>query len=131
MRNYHIAVIPGDGIGHEVCQEGIRVIDASAEMLGKYQVSYETFPWGCEYYLQHGEMMPKDALKILATFEAIYFGAVGFPTVPDTVSLHGLLLPIRQGFEQYACIRPNLLLPGVPTPLKDKVVGDIDFIVVR
>jgi tartrate dehydrogenase/decarboxylase / D-malate dehydrogenase len=131
MHNYHIAVIPGDGIGREVCPEGIKVIEAAAEVLGDFRVVFESFPWGCEYYLEHGKMMSGDALHILRPFDAIYFGAVGFPSVPDHVSLHGLLLPIRQSFEQYANVRPSLLFPGVPSPLKGKKIGDIDFIVVR
>jgi tartrate dehydrogenase/decarboxylase / D-malate dehydrogenase len=131
MHNYNIAVIPGDGIGHEVCPEGIKVIRAAADVFGDFRVGFESFPWGCEYYLEHGEMMPGNALDILRPFDAIFFGAVGFPTVPDHVSLHGLLLPIRQGFEQYANVRPSLLFPGVPCPLKDKKIDDIDFVVVR
>jgi tartrate dehydrogenase/decarboxylase/D-malate dehydrogenase len=131
MKNYHIALLPGDGIGHEVCPEGVKVIQATAELLGDFRMDFESFPWGCEYYLQHAKMMSSAALKILESFDAIYFGAVGFPTVPDHMSLHGLLLPIRQGFEQYANVRPSLLMPGVPTPLKDKQPGEIDFIVVR
>jgi tartrate dehydrogenase/decarboxylase/D-malate dehydrogenase len=122
--------MPGDGIGHEVCPEGVKVMAAAGDLFG-YRISYESFDWGCEYYLQRGEMMPADALKQLEPFDAIYFGAVGFPTVPDHISLHGLLLPLRQGFEQYANVRPSLLLPGVPCPLRDKAPGDIDFVVVR
>lgn len=131
MKYYEVALLPGDGIGHEVCPEGVKVMRAAADLLGGFQINFETFPWGCEYYLQHGEMMPGAALKLLEPFNTIYFGAVGFPSVPDHISLHGLLLPIRQGFEQYANLRPNLLLPGVPTPLKGKNPGEIDFIVVR
>lgn len=131
MRHYQVALIPGDGIGHEVCPEGVKVLAAAGDLLGSYRITYEPFPWGCEYYLTHGEMMAPDALRILAPFDAIYFGAVGFPSVPDHISLHGLLLPIRQGFEQYANVRPSVLLPGVPGPLRDKGPGDIDFIVVR
>jgi tartrate dehydrogenase/decarboxylase / D-malate dehydrogenase len=131
MNHYNIAVIPGDGIGREVCPEGIKVMQAAAVVCGNFQLNFESFPWGCEYYLEHGRMMSADALKILQPFDAIYFGAVGFPSVPDHVSLHGLLLPIRQGFEQYANVRPSLLFPGVPSPLKDKKIGDIDFVVVR
>ncbi len=130
MRHYHVALLPGDGIGHEVCPEGVKVLAAAGNLLG-FQIEHEAFPWGCEYYLQHGEMMPRDALKTLESFDAIYFGAVGFPSVPDHISLHGLLLPIRQGFEQYANVRPCLLLPGVPCPLKGKGPGDIDFVMVR
>ena len=131
MRDYQVALLPGDGIGHEVCPEGVKVISAVSELLGCFRVTYEAFPWGCEYYLQHGEMMAQDALRILEPFDAIYFGAVGYPSVPDHISLHGLLLPLRQGFEQYANVRPSLLLPGVPGPLKDAGSGGIDFVVVR
>ena len=132
LKEYHIAVIPGDGIGKEVTPEGVRVLDAVAQASGAFRLSYDYFPWGCEYYLEHGEMMPKDGLKTLEPFDAIYFGAVGFPAkVPDHISLRGLRLPICQGFDQYACVRPSLLLPGIPSPLANKQPGDIDFIVVR
>jgi tartrate dehydrogenase/decarboxylase/D-malate dehydrogenase len=131
MRSYHIAVIPGDGIGNEVMPEGIKALDAAAEAAGGFRLRYDHFPWGCEYYLRHGEVMSPDATKILRDFDAIYFGAIGFPTVPDHVSLWGLRLPICQGFEQYANIRPSVLLPGVPGPLAGKRPGDIDFVVVR
>lgn len=131
MNHYHIAVIPGDGIGREVCPEGIKALDAAADITGSFRLTYESFPWGCEYYLKHGRMMAGDGLKTLEQFDAIYFGAVGFPSVPDHISLHGLRLPICQGFEQYANIRPSLLLPGVDSPLAGKQPGDIDFIVVR
>jgi len=131
MRDYHIAVIPGDGIGREVCPEGLKALDAVAEITAAFRLHYESFPWGCEYYLAHGEMMPAGALHILEPFDAIYFGAVGFPTVPDHISLHGLRLPICQGFDQYANVRPSLLLPGVRGPLHGKQEGDIDFVVVR
>ena len=114
MREYHVALLPGDGIGHEVCPEGVKVIAAAGDLFGDFRISYEAFPWGCEHYLARGEMMPQDALRILEPFDAIYFGAVGFPSVPDHISLHGLLLPVRQGFEQYANVRPSLLLPVVP-----------------
>jgi tartrate dehydrogenase/decarboxylase/D-malate dehydrogenase len=131
MQDYHIAVIPGDGIGQEVCPEGLKVLDAAADISGAFRLHYDTFPWGCEYYLEHGQMMADDALKTLEQFDAIYFGAVGFPTVPDYITLHGLRLSICQGFDQYANIRPSLLLPGVQSPLHGKKEGDIDFIVVR
>jgi tartrate dehydrogenase/decarboxylase/D-malate dehydrogenase len=131
MREYNIAVIPGDGIGQEVCPEGLGALDAVAEATGEFRLAYEAFPWGCEYYLAHGQMMDSHGLEILRNYDAIYFGAVGFPTVPDAVSLHGLRLPICQGFDQYANIRPSLLLPGIRSPLRDKAEGDIDFVVVR
>lgn len=131
MHDYRIAVIAGDGIGQEVCPEGLKVLAVAAEITNSFRLHTESFPWGCEYYLEHGKMMADDALEILEEFDAIYFGAVGFPTVPDHVSLHGLRLPICQGFEQYANLRPSLLLPGVPSPLRAKQAGDIDFVVVR
>jgi tartrate dehydrogenase/decarboxylase/D-malate dehydrogenase len=131
MHDYSIAVIAGDGIGQEVCPEGLKVLAAAAEIISSFRLHAEFFPWGCEYYSKHGKMMASDALKILEGFDAIYFGAVGFPSVPDHVSLHGLRLPICQGFEQYANLRPSLLLPGVSSPLRAKLAGDIDFVVVR
>jgi len=131
MRDYTIAVIPGDGIGNEVVPEAVRVLDAAGDVTGSYRLRYEQFPWGCEYYLRHGEMMARDGLDILRPFDAIFFGAVGFPTVPDHVSLRGLRLPICQGFEQYVCYRPSVLLPGVRSPLAGKQPGDVDFVVVR
>jgi tartrate dehydrogenase/decarboxylase/D-malate dehydrogenase len=131
MRAYRIAVIPGDGIGQEVTPEGLKALNAAAEVAGGFRLAYETFPWGCERYLAHGALMPADGLQILADFDALYFGAVGWPSVPDHVSLWGLRLPICQGFDQYANLRPSVLLPGVPGPLRDKAPGDIDFVVVR
>lgn len=131
MRGYHVAVVPGDGIGQEVAPEGIRVLDSVGEIGGLYRIDWEYFPWGCEYYLKTGRMMPEEGLKILEQFDAIYFGAVGFPSVPDHVSLRGLRLPICQGFEQYVCLRPSLLLPGIQSPLANKKAGEIDFVVVR
>ena len=131
MRDYSVAVIPGDGIGNEVVPEAVRVLDAAGDVTGSCRLRYEQFPWGCEYYLRHGEMMARDGLDILRPFDAILFGAVGFPTVPDHVSLRGLRLPICQGFEQYVCYRPSVLLPGVRSPLAGKQPGDVDFVVVR
>jgi len=131
MQDYHIAVIPGDGIGQEVCPEGLKVLEAAADISAAFRLHFDTFHWGCEYYLEHGRMMAEDALKTLEQFDAIYFGAVGFPTVPDHITLHGLRLPICQGFDQYANIRPSLLLPGVQSPLAGKKEDDIDFVVVR
>jgi len=131
MNEYNIAVIPGDGIGNEVCPEGLKVLQAAAEITGTFCLHTESFPWGCEYYLEHGQMMADDGVKRLEAFDAIYFGAVGFPTVPDHISLRGLRLPICQGFDQYANVRPSLLLPGIQSPLRGKVEGDIDFIVIR
>ncbi|HLY72781.1 MAG TPA: tartrate dehydrogenase [Planctomycetota bacterium] len=131
MKTYRIALIPGDGIGQEVAPQGVRVLDTVAKAAGSFRLDYESFPWGCAYYLQHGRMIAEDALQILKGFDAIYFGAVGFPSVPDHISLRGLRLPICQGFDQYVCLRPALLLPGVKSPLSGRKAGDIDFVVVR
>src|ERR1700682_4402334 len=117
-RKFRIAVIPGDGIGNEVVPEGLRVLDRlAATSGGTLAFEYESFPWGCEYYLRTGRMIDAAALARLARFDAIYFGAVGWPGVPDHVSLWGLRLAICQGFDQYACVRPVRLLPGIePSP---------------
>ncbi|SDK93666.1 tartrate dehydrogenase [Natronincola ferrireducens] len=131
MKKYKIAVIPGDGIGNEVTAEGVKVLDTFAALKGDIHFDYEYFPWGCEYYLKTGNMMDPNGLKILKDFDAILLGAVGYPSVPDHISLHGLLLKIRQGFNQSVNLRPIKLLPGAPCPLKDKRPEDIDFIVVR
>ncbi|MGQ9630754.1 MAG: tartrate dehydrogenase [bacterium] len=131
MGEYAIGVIPGDGIGKEVIAEGLKVLNAVAEADGRLKLEFESHPWGCEYYMKEGEMMPRDGLEILGQYDAIYLGAVGHPKVPDYVSLWGLLLPIRRAFDLYANVRPVKLLKGVPSPLKDKGAGDIDFVVVR
>jgi len=131
MRDYHIAVIPGDGIGNEVAPEGVRVLAEIAKATGAFGLRYDYFPWGCAYYLSSGKMMPDDGLSILKQFDAIYFGAVGFPTVPDHISLRGLRLAICQSFEQYVCYRPSELIPGVKSPLANKKPGDLDFVVIR
>lgn len=131
MKAYHIAVIPGDGIGLEVMNEGIKLLNAFAALRGNICFTYETFPWGCEYYLKHGTMMEENGLERLKKFDSILLGAVGFPGVPDHISLHGLLIKIRQGFNQYINLRPIKLLPGAPCPLKNKGPEDIDFIVIR
>jgi tartrate dehydrogenase/decarboxylase/D-malate dehydrogenase len=131
MKDYKIALIPGDGIGQEVAPQGVNVINAAGEITGSFRIRWDSFPWGCEYYLKTGRMMAEDGMKQLQSFDAIYFGAVGFPSVPDHISLRGLRLPICQGFDQYVCLRPSLLLPGVKSPLAGKMAGEIDFIVVR
>ncbi|MBI3854288.1 MAG: tartrate dehydrogenase [Planctomycetes bacterium] len=131
MKEYRIALIPGDGIGEEVAPEGVKVLNAAGEISGAFRLRWEPFPWGCNYYLKTGRMMAEDGLQQLAPFDAIYFGAVGFPSVPDHISLRGLRLPICQGFDQYVCLRHSLLLPGVKSPLANKKAGEIDFVVVR
>jgi tartrate dehydrogenase/decarboxylase/D-malate dehydrogenase len=124
-----VAVIGGDGIGPEVVGAGIRVLEAAAEDDPSLDLEFTEFPWGCEYYLEHGRMMPDDALETLAAFDVFYLGAVGWPTVPDHVSLWGLLLPIRRGFDQYVNLRPTRVLRGVESPLSE--AGTLDITVVR
>ncbi len=126
----NIAVIPGDGIGKEVMPEGIRVLDVVCKKLG-IDIHWQWYGWSCETWLETGSMMPKDGIEQLAKFDAIYLGAVGFPTVPDHISLWGLLIPIRREFEQYVNLRPVRLFEGVSCPLANKKPGDIDFYVVR
>ena len=131
-RTFRIAVVPGDGIGREVVPEGVRVLEAvAAGSGGAVGFGYEWFPWGCEHFLRTGRMMDEDGLERLATFDAIYFGAVGWPGVPDHVSLWGLRLAICQGFDQYACVRPVRLLPGIESPLRGATAETIDWVVVR
>jgi tartrate dehydrogenase/decarboxylase/D-malate dehydrogenase len=130
MHTYRVAVIPGDGIGREVSEAATRALDAAAEGF-TFRFAWERFPWGSEHYFEHGCMMPSDALDRLRSFDAIFFGAVGDPRLQDNVTLNGLLLPIRRGFDQYACVRPAILYPGVRCPLEGKRPGDIDFVVVR
>ena len=130
MKTYKIAVIGGDGIGPEVLAEGIKVLDKAAA-LGGFTFEYTHFPWGCRYYLETGRMMPENGIEILSAFDAIYLGAVGYPGVPDHISLWGLLLEIRHGFDQYINLRPVKLLHGAPCPLKDVSPEDIDMIVIR
>src|SRR5438876_3874430 len=125
---FRIAVIPGDGIGQEVVPEGLRVLDSLSE---EPRFAYEHFPWGCQYYLQTGRMMDDDGLDRLQGFDAIYFGAVGWPGVPDHISLWGLRLAICQGFDQYANVRPVRLLAGVPSPLRNATAENLDWVVVR
>jgi tartrate dehydrogenase/decarboxylase/D-malate dehydrogenase len=129
-RPYRIAVIPGDGIGTEVVPAGQQVLEAAAATYG-FSVEWTSFDWSCERYVRTGTMMPADGLDQLRAFDAIYLGAVGYPGVPDHVSLWGLLLPIRRGFHQYVNLRPVRLLPGVDSPLRDRAAGSIDLMVVR
>ncbi len=132
MKHFPIAVIAGDGIGKDVIAEGIRTLDALSEVTSSFRFEYEHFPWGCEYYLQHGSMMAGDGLKQLERFPAIYFGACGFPAlVSDHIALWGLILPIRKYFEQYVNLRPIRLLPGLRGRLLDKGPDDINFVCVR
>ncbi|WP_291993006.1 tartrate dehydrogenase [Candidatus Accumulibacter sp. ACC003] len=132
MTTHKIAVIAGDGIGKEVMPEGLRVLEAAAGKFG-FDLQFTTMDWAnCDYYLEHGEMMPADWFEQLKDFDAIYFGAAGWPDkVPDHISLWGSLLKFRRRFDQYVNLRPVRLMPGVPCPLAGRQVGDIDFYVVR
>ncbi|ART82381.1 tartrate dehydrogenase [Oceanisphaera profunda] len=130
MSQFNIAVIPGDGIGKEVIPEGLKVLQAAAEKHG-IELSFTHFDWSCETYHKTGRMMPEDGLEQLKAFDSIFLGAVGFPGVPDHISLWGLLLPIRRAFNQYVNLRPVRLFEGLQSPLANKKPGDIDFYVVR
>ena len=125
-----IAVIPGDGIGKEVIPQGIRALEAAGRKHG-IEYRWTEFDWSCETYHQTGRMMPQDGIEQLQSFDAVYLGAVGFPGVPDHVSLWGLLIPIRREFDQYVNLRPVRLFEGIPCPLAGKKPGDIEMLVVR
>ena len=129
-KKHQIAVIAGDGIGKEVVPEGMRVLEAAGRKFG-IGFQFDEKPWSCDYYAKHGAMMPENGLAEIRHHDAVYLGAVGFPTVPDHVSLWGLLIPIRREFQLYANVRPVRLMPGVPSPLAGRKAGDIDFWVVR
>ena len=130
MTDHRIAVIPGDGIGKEVVPEGIRVLEAIGR---RFDISFkwDEFPWSCEDYTRTGRMMPEDGIEQLRGYDAIFLGAVGFPGVPDHLSLWTLLMPIRRQMQQYINLRPIRMLKGMVSPLKDRGPEDIDFIVVR
>src|SRR6187551_2534810 len=131
MKTHRIAVIPGDGIGKEVVPEGLRVLEAAAARFG-IGLEFVHFDWSCDYYARTGRMMPEDWFETLSPFEAIFYGAVGWPaTVPDHVSLWGSLIQFRRRFDQYVNLRPCRLMPGIPSPLANKAPGDVDFVVVR
>ena len=131
MMTQRIAVMPGDGVGREVVPEGLRVLEAVARRFD-LSLKFDEFDWSCDYYLKHGQMMPSDWKEQTGQNDAIFFGAVGWPEkVPDHVSLWGFLLKFRREFDQYVNLRPVRLMPGVPTPLAGRKVGDIDFYVVR
>jgi len=131
MREYSIAAIPADGIGPEVIAAGITVLESLERRLGDIRFNVENFDWGSDYYKRHGVMMPSDGLDRLRKFDAIYFGAVGAPDVPDHITLWGLRLPICQGFDQYANVRPTKILPGITSPLRNVGPGDLDWVIVR
>lgn len=131
MRQYTIAVIPGDGIGGEVIGAGLSVLQAAASRFD-FTLACTEFPWGCGHYLRHGHVMPPDGIEILSGFDAIYLGAVGLPgQVPEEIGVRGLVLAIRTGFDQYANVRPVKPLPGAPFPLSHTEPSSIDFVVIR
>ena len=130
MSNYTISLIPGDGIGQEVVPEGVRVLTEAGRRFG-ISLQWAELPWGCEHYHKTGRMMPADGLDAIRNHDAIYLGAVGFPGVPDHLSLWDLLIKIRRGFQQYVNLRPIRLMPNMVSPLRDRNVGDIDIMLVR
>jgi tartrate dehydrogenase/decarboxylase/D-malate dehydrogenase len=130
MKTFNVAVIAGDGIGKEVVPEGIRVLEAAGQRFG-FQFTWHAFDWSCETYVKTGSMMPANGIEQLRPFDAIFLGAVGYPSVPDHVSLWGLLIPIRRQFRQYVNLRPVRLFEGIETPLKHWKPGQIDFCIVR
>lgn len=131
MRGHSIAVIPADGIGPEVIGAGIVVLDGLQKRVRDLRLTFSHFDWGSSYYRTHGVMMPADGLKTLRAFDAIYFGAVGAPDIPDHITLWGLRLAICQGFDQYANVRPTKILRGITCPLRHVAPGDLDWVIVR
>src|SRR5271167_37329 len=131
MAEYRIASIPADGIGPEVISAGLEVLDAVAARDGGFTLKVAHYDWGSDYYRKHGRFMPADAMAWLRTADAIYFGAVGDPNIPDDVTLWGLRLPICQGLDQYANVRPTRILSGVTSPLRNVGPGDLDWVIVR
>src|SRR3712207_872978 len=130
MRRHAIAVIAGDGIGREVTPAALEVLEAAGRAYG-FELRLTEHPWGCDYFVKTGSMMPAGALDALRGSDAIFLGAVGRPDVPDHISLWGLLIPIRRTFRQYVNLRPIRLLPGVRSPLRDATPEDLDLVVVR
>jgi tartrate dehydrogenase/decarboxylase/D-malate dehydrogenase len=131
MKEYRIAAIPADGIGPEVIDAGLQALEALEQRSGGFRLSVQSFDWGSDYYKANGRMMPEDGIDQLKGFDAIFFGAVGAPDVPDHITLWGLRLPICQGFDQYANVRPTKILPGITSPLAGVGPGDLDWVIVR
>jgi tartrate dehydrogenase/decarboxylase/D-malate dehydrogenase len=131
VNTYKIATLPADGIGPEVIEAGVAVLQALAKRDGGFTLDFTSFDWGSAFYRKHGKMMPDDGLEKLRPHDAIFFGAVGAPDVPDHITLWGLRLPICQGFDQYANVRPTRILPGISAPLRDRGPGDLDWVIVR
>ena len=130
MQTLKIAVLAGDGIGPEVIDVTMALGDQVAKS-HQFQIQWNSFPWGTDYFLKHGRMMPEDAIEQLRPHDAILLGAIGHPDVPDHTTLNGLLLPIRRAFDQFICVRPSILYDGVTSPLRDAVPGEIDLLVFR
>jgi tartrate dehydrogenase/decarboxylase / D-malate dehydrogenase len=131
VREYRIASIPGDGIGPEVIAAGLEALRALEQRCGDFRLNVQAFDWGSHYYKRHGVLMPADGLSAINDVDAIFFGAVGAPDIPDHVTLWGLRLPICQGFDQYANVRPTRILPGLQGPLRDCAPQDLDWVIVR
>ena len=131
MAEFNLAVIAGDGIGPEVISEGRKALDAVAAQTDGLSFRATEFPWGSDYYRETGRMMPEDGLEQLSAHDAVLFGAVGDPNIPDYVTLQGLLLPMRRAFDQAICVRPAVLYPGVDSPIAGKNAGDVDMVIFR
>jgi tartrate dehydrogenase/decarboxylase/D-malate dehydrogenase len=131
MKQYRIAAIPGDGIGKEVISAGIEVLNALAERDGGFGLGFDHFDWGSDYYKTHGLMMPENGREMIKDHDALFFGAVGAPDVPDHVTLWGLRLAICQPFDQYANVRPTRILPGITSPLRNVSGPELDWVIVR
>src|SRR5690349_13393728 len=130
MKSYKIAAIPGDGIGKEVIAAGVEILEALSQK-ENFKLQVESFDWSSERYKKTGAYIPEGGFEQLKAFDAIFFGAVGAPDVPDHISLWGLRLPICQGFDQYANVRPTRILPGITSPLRNAGPGDLDWVIVR
>lgn len=131
MKKYQIAAVPGDGIGPEVIDAGVEVLEALAADSANFELAFEHFPWGGDYYRKHGVMMPEDGVDTLRRFDAILFGSAGDPDIPDHITLWGLRLNICQTLDQYANVRPARLLPGIKGPLAGVTAEDLDWVIVR
>lgn len=131
MKTYRIATIPGDGIGMEVVDAGVEVLEALAKKAGEFNFSFDRFDWGGEYYKKHGRMMPEDGREMIRNHDAILFGSAGHPDIPDHITLWGLRLAICQPFDQYANIRPTRVLPGITSPLRHVTGPELDWVIVR
>ena len=131
MKSYRIAAIPGDGIGQEVIAAGVEVLQALAARDGSFGLAFDHFDWGSDYYKRHGLMMPENGRDLIRDHDAIFFGAVGMPDVPDHITLWGLRLAICQPFDQYANVRPTRILPGITSPLRSVSGPELDWVIVR